>query len=224
MSAFLFSRASAFSARLSTVSCGARTSFFSSSARQSVRATTPRFSSTLLAGGATVSAVAYTQLFKSPILCDYAVRGNRDVYSATANELKTVSSEARKSRIDYRELSIGSFAGLFVGFIVGKLSKLLVFISSSTYLFLQVRHTLLFDCGVDPSILHHAGVIFYYSWTILVSDLVLQFLESRGLISMPYNSLYSWAKKRYGDKELILENISFKVAFALAAAVAAANA
>ncbi|KAK9380576.1 uncharacterized protein V2V93DRAFT_371058 [Kockiozyma suomiensis] len=187
MSAFLFSRASAFSARLSTVSCGARTSFFSSSARQSVRATTPRFSSTLLAGGATVSAVAYTQLFKSPILCDYAVRGNRDVYSATANELKTVSSEARKSRIDYRELSIGSFAGLFVGFIVGKLSKLLVFISSSTYLFLQ-------------------------------------FLESRGLISMPYNSLYSWAKKRYGDKELILENISFKVAFALAAAVAAANA
>ncbi|KAK7205759.1 hypothetical protein BZA70DRAFT_276972 [Myxozyma melibiosi] len=185
MSSLLFSRFCAAKSMPSMFTASARQMLMRTGSRQ----TSGQFSSsTLLAAGTSVSAIAYLQLSKPKVLCDFAVRStDRDLYTAARSDAKAVANEVRKSRLDYRELSIGSFMGLFVGYLVGKLSKLLVFVSSSTYLFLQ-------------------------------------FLESRGLITMPYSSLYSWAKKRYGDKELILENISFKVAFALASAVAAANA
>ncbi|KAK9447699.1 uncharacterized protein V1518DRAFT_367103, partial [Limtongia smithiae] len=132
----------------------------------------------------------------NPLLCDSPL-GGRSLYAdgrvTRSSSLTPVVPETiaekearprRKFKFDYRELAIGSFVGIFVGFILGKLSKVVVFVGSSTFLFIQ-------------------------------------FLESRGLISIRYNSLYRWARRRYGNKELILENISFKVAFASAAMVAA---
>ncbi|KAK9256056.1 hypothetical protein V1507DRAFT_291372 [Lipomyces tetrasporus] len=123
----------------------------------------------------------------STILCDAS--GGRQYYSgsggAVSREVRT--EEPRVARLDYRELALGSFAGLFVGFLIGKLSRVLVFIAGSTFLFLQ-------------------------------------FLASRRVISLPYNRFSAWARKRYGNKELLMENMSFKVAFGAAMIVAAANA
>ncbi|KAK9472005.1 uncharacterized protein V1510DRAFT_418380 [Dipodascopsis tothii] len=95
----------------------------------------------------------------------------------------------RKGRLglDYRQLSIGSFLGLFTGFVIGKLSRVFVFFAGSAYL-------------------------------------LIQFLVSRGVITIPYTQLYGWAKNKLGDRDYMLENTSFKVAFASAMIVAASNA
>ncbi|KAK9455258.1 hypothetical protein V1511DRAFT_499913 [Dipodascopsis uninucleata] len=124
---------------------------------------------------------------KSTIIkCDYA-RGGREIYEPFSKSLQTDHHiEVKKSWIDYRELAVGSFLGLFVGLLIGKFSRLLVFFVGSTYLFLQ-------------------------------------FLTTRGIIKLPYNRLYGWARTKLGDKELILENPSFKLAFGSSMIVAAAN-
>ncbi|KAK9365898.1 hypothetical protein V1509DRAFT_570072 [Lipomyces kononenkoae] len=124
----------------------------------------------------------------SKILCDAS--GIRNNYS---DEDRTVQRDIFQERSDrggilnYRELAIGSFAGLFVGLLIGKLSRVLVFVAGSVFLFIQ-------------------------------------FLASRRVITLRYNRFYKWAKERYGNKEIILENMSFKVAFGAAMIVAAANA
>ncbi|KAK9340490.1 hypothetical protein V1521DRAFT_424437 [Lipomyces starkeyi] len=130
----------------------------------------------------------FTTSGSSKILCD--ATGGRKHYSdssgAVAREI--LPDEPKQvGGLDYRELAIGSFTGLFVGLLIGKLSRVLVFLAGSTYLFLQ-------------------------------------FLASRRVITLPYNRFYTWAKKRYGNKELVLENLSFKVAFGAAMIVAAASA
>ncbi|KAK9468426.1 hypothetical protein V1512DRAFT_221806 [Lipomyces arxii] len=134
-------------------------------------------------------AATVTVATKSQISCD----SGRSLYTrdagARATEIDYIPPSGRRGAfgLDYRELSVGSFVGLFVGFLVGKFSKFLVFFASSTFLFLQ-------------------------------------FLSSRRIIALPYNRFYSYARRKLGDKELMLENMSFKVAFGTAAMIAAANA
>ncbi|KAK9389236.1 hypothetical protein V1515DRAFT_531713 [Lipomyces mesembrius] len=130
----------------------------------------------------------FTTSGSSKILCD--ATGGRKHYSDSSGAVAREIAPAEPKQVgglDYQELAIGSFAGLFVGFLIGKLSRVLVFVAGSTYLFLQ-------------------------------------FLASRHVITLPYNRFYTWAKKRYGNKELIMENLSFKVAFGAAMIVAAASA
>ncbi|KAK9464020.1 uncharacterized protein V1516DRAFT_608838, partial [Lipomyces oligophaga] len=88
--------------------------------------------------------------------------------------------------MDYREMTLGSFAGLFVGYVTGKLSKVLVFIASSMFL-------------------------------------LIEFLESRNIISLPYGQLYDSMKQRFGRRDFVFENASFKISFFLASIVAAWN-
>ncbi|KAK9375091.1 uncharacterized protein V1513DRAFT_414012 [Lipomyces chichibuensis] len=142
--------------------------------------------------GVLYSSVSAITLFatsgSSTIRCD--ATGGRKHYSDSSATVaqEILSDEPRKlGGLDYRELAIGSFTGLFVGLLIGKFSRVLAFLAGSTYLFLQ-------------------------------------FLASRRVITLPYNRFYTWAKKRYGNKELILENLSFKVAFGAAMVVAAASA
>ncbi|KAK9477935.1 hypothetical protein V1514DRAFT_320530 [Lipomyces japonicus] len=120
----------------------------------------------------------------SNVLCD---DGGRYTYAAV-NSSRNLNSIERTTgaHIDYKELTYGSFAGLFVGIILGKLSKVLVILAGGIFLFVQ-------------------------------------FLTSRGIISLPYNRLYGWARGRFGNKEFILENMSFKLAFGSAMIVTAAN-
>ncbi|KAK9485082.1 hypothetical protein V1527DRAFT_425826 [Lipomyces starkeyi] len=129
----------------------------------------------------------FTTSGSSKILCDATGRKHySDSSGAVAREIPPDELK-QVGGLDYRELTIGSFTGLFVGLLIGKLSRVLVFLAGSTYLFLQ-------------------------------------FLASRRVITLPYNRFYTWAKKRYGNKELILENLSFKVAFGAAMIVAAVSA
>ncbi|KAK9324544.1 hypothetical protein V1517DRAFT_316759 [Lipomyces orientalis] len=123
----------------------------------------------------------------STILCD--APGGRQYYSASEGAVsrEVRNEESQVARLDYRELALGSFVGLFVGYLIGKFSRVFVFLVGSTFLFLQ-------------------------------------FLASRRVISLPYNRFYAWARKRYGNRELILENISFKISFGAAMIIAAANA
>ncbi|KAK9495053.1 hypothetical protein V1508DRAFT_410771 [Lipomyces doorenjongii] len=134
-----------------------------------------------------VSAFTFFTSGSSKILCD--ATGGRKHYSDSSGAVAREIAPAEPKQVgglDYRELAIGSFTGLFVGLLIGKLSRVLVFLAGSTYL-------------------------------------LLQFLASRRVITLPYNRFYTWAKKRYGNKELILENLSFKVAFGAAMIVAAAS-
>ncbi|KAK9239695.1 hypothetical protein V1525DRAFT_397356 [Lipomyces kononenkoae] len=135
-----------------------------------------------------VSAFTFATSQSSKVLCDAS--GIRNHYSDAGPTVQRGASRERSDQeriLNYRELAMGSFAGLFVGLLIGKISRLLVFLAGSTFL-------------------------------------LLQFLASRRVITLPYNRFYRWAKERYGNKELILENMSFKVAFGAALIVAAANA
>ncbi|ANZ73083.1 BA75_01287T0 [Komagataella pastoris] len=89
--------------------------------------------------------------------------------------------------LNYQQLAIGSFVGLGVGFVVGKLSSVLVFVTLSGYL-------------------------------------LLQFLASRNIITIPYNRVVQLGSETINLKELVFEQPSFNLSFLVSFLIAAYNA
>lgn len=104
---------------------------------------------------------------------------------------QSVEAKIRTSRfdgkLDYGELCVGSLTGLFVGFVVGKLSSAIVFLAASSYL-------------------------------------LLQFLENRGIITIPWTSVFTLGNRKWDLKTLFFRQPSFKISFFSSFLIAAFNA
>ncbi|CAK9436050.1 uncharacterized protein LODBEIA_P06080 [Lodderomyces beijingensis] len=98
----------------------------------------------------------------------------------------TVSESHLNNKLNYKELTLGSVTGLFIGIILGKLSQVFLFVSLSSFF-------------------------------------LLEFLENRGIINIPWNYIVTLGKDKIDVKKLIFEKPSFYISFVLSLIVAAYN-
>lgn len=117
---------------------------------------------------------------------DVAISAPQRQYAPLSIQAK-VNTSRFNGKLDYGELCFGSLTGLFFGFLVGKLSTAIVFLSVSTYL-------------------------------------MLQFLENRGVISIPWTSVFTLGNRQFDLKTLFFNKPSFKFSFLSSFLIAAFNA